>query len=189
MSNLFRTFIALKICPENILQNLYEELQTALSGEAIKWVAPANLHLTMKFLGDTTMEQVEEVKGVLNKIGQHFYPFPFQLKGLGYFKNGGQPKVLFSKILGLEPIQQLFYELDRSLAEVGFEIENREFKPHLTLARIKFLKNKKLFYSLVDKFDETEIQKVKVSEIIYFQSILKPAGPVYIPLQKVFLKD
>ncbi|HKI90055.1 MAG TPA: RNA 2',3'-cyclic phosphodiesterase [Draconibacterium sp.] len=184
MSDVYRTFIALRIHPGNILQHLLNELQETFSTEAIKWVEKENLHLTLKFLGDTTVEQLEEIKEILKKTRKHFQPFHFQLKGLGYFKSNGQPRVLFAGIEDFESLKQLVSDLDESFAKVGFEKEKREFKPHLTLARIKFLKNRKQFYSLVEKFDGNEIQSVNISEIVYYQSILKPGGPVYIPLQR-----
>ena len=188
MSDLYRTFIALKIHPEPKLLDLYKEMQDTLFDEAIKWVESMNLHLTLKFLGDTSAEQIEKVKEILNNISHHFYAFQFVLKGVGYFKSNGQPRILFTSVVDSGPMQQLFSDLDISLAKAGFEREGRGFKPHLTLARIKFLKDKKQFYSLVEKFKEFEIQTVNVSEIIYYQSILSSAGPKYIPLKKVQLK-
>lgn len=137
MNDLFRTFIAIKIYPESRLLNLYEELQTTLPDEAIKWVEPENLHLTLRFLGDTATKQIEDVKEILSKTSQHFHLFQFRLKGLGYFRKNGQPNVLFAKVEEGEPLQRLFLYLDKLLTEVGFEGETREFRPHLTLARIK----------------------------------------------------
>jgi len=185
MSDSYRTFIALKVHPEEELMHLFRDLQAELSGEAIKWVEPDNLHLTLKFLGDTTAEQVDEVKEILLQTVSQFSAFRFQLKGLGYFKSNGQPRVLFTDIENFEPLKQLVNALQVPLKEIGFEKEKRAFKPHLTLARIKFLKNKKQFYSLIENVSSVDFQWVKVDEIIYYQSILKPSGPQYIPLQKV----
>ncbi|HKI88921.1 MAG TPA: RNA 2',3'-cyclic phosphodiesterase, partial [Draconibacterium sp.] len=180
MSELYRTFIALKIHPENKLLHIFNELRTTLAGEAIKWVGPENLHLTLNFLGDTSEMQLKMVEEILHKTANHFHPLQFQLRGLGYFKTNGQPRVLFAGIHNFELLQQLASDLGNSLSEIGFEEEKRGFKPHLTIARIKFLKNRKLFYSLVEKFDENEIQSVTITEVVYYQSILKPAGPAYI---------
>lgn len=188
MSNAYRTFIALKIYPEDKLAGLFNALKSELSGEALKWVEPDNLHLTLKFLGDTNAEQVEEVKEILFQTASQFSGFQFQLKGLGYFKSNGQPRVLFAKIENFESLKQLVDSLQESLEEIGFEKDERAFKPHLTLARIKFIKNKRQFYSLVENADSTNFQPVNVNEIIYYQSILKPSGPEYIPLHKVQLK-
>ncbi len=151
MSESYRTFIALKIQPEDKLLHLLGEFKMVLRDEAIKWVEPDSLHITLKFLGDTTTGQVKEVKEILAQIAGEFPDFQFQLKGMGYFKSKGQPRVLFVGIEGFDSLTHLVDNLQNSLEEIGFEKEKRAFKPHLTLARIKLLKNKSKFYSLVEK--------------------------------------
>jgi 2'-5' RNA ligase len=89
------------------------------------------------------------------------------------------PRVLFANIKDGKELQLLASEIDKRLEKLGFELETRPFKPHLTLARIKFLKNKKAFYQAVEKYRETLFQAVPVNELIFYRSILKPEGPEY----------
>jgi 2'-5' RNA ligase len=89
------------------------------------------------------------------------------------------PRVLFANIKEGEVLQHLAAEIDSRLAKLGFETETSPFKPHLTLARTKFLKNKKGFYEAVEKYRDTFMQTAKINEIIFYRSILKPEGPVY----------
>jgi RNA 2',3'-cyclic 3'-phosphodiesterase len=178
-----RTFIAVKIEPRHSLVQLMHQLKKAFSEESIKWVAENNFHLTLKFLGSTSPQQVNEIKAVLQNIGRFFPAFHFDLKGIGYFKRKGQPRVLFIKIEKDALLKQLAAEIDTQVSLLGFEKENRPFNPHLTLGRIKFLKNKSRFYSITEKYSSKHILQTTIHEIILYQSILKPEGAHYEPLE------
>lgn len=182
MTELLRTFVAVKIEPLPPLLQVLKDMKNALSGESIKWVAPNNLHLTLKFLGDTFPSQVDEIGEELNQVSKMFSSFSFQLEGIGFFKNKGIPRILFANIKEGEVLQLLAAEIGNRLANLGFEPETRPFKPHLTLARIKFLKNKKAFYQAVENYRETFFQPVPIIELIFYRSILKPEGPEYVEL-------
>lgn len=187
MKNTIRTFIAIKITPQQKLQELASRLKFALKEETIKWVETDNLHLTLRFLGETTSDQVHAIGNVLEKLKEKFQPFQFQLRGVGYFKRNNQPSVLFLKIESDQILKQLAKEIENEITNLGFKNETRNFKPHLTLARIKFVKNSNAFYSLVDDFKEKDIQVVEASEILFYQSILSSSGPEYKPLKTVKL--
>ncbi len=184
----YRTFIALRIYPERQFLEMFHEFCDLLSMEQIKWVEEENFHLTLKFTGDTSVQQLEDVKRILDNTVDDFQAFSFLLKGLGYFKTNGMPRVLFAGIEKSETMKALASAIDESLVKAGFALEGRDFTPHLTLGRINFLKNKKAFYSLVGKWGDHVFQHVNVTEIIYYQSILRPAGPEYVPLYIVNLK-
>lgn len=177
-----RTFIAVKIEPRHSLIQLMHQLKKSFSEESIKWVAENNFHLTLKFLGGTSPQQMNEIKAVLQNIGRSFPAFHFDLKGIGYFKRKGQPRVLFIKIEKDALLKQLAAEIDTQFSLLGFEKENRPFNPHLTLGRIKFLKNKSRFYSIAEKYSAKHVQQATIHEIILYQSILKPQGAHYKPL-------
>lgn len=188
MSDSLRTFIAVKIEPQPELTELIKHLKKTFEKEKIKWVEENNLHLTLKFLGDTSPLQVEAVKNILQETGANFSPFQFDLKGIGFFKRNRQPKVLFANIEKKDFLKQLAAEIDTRLADLGFEKEERDFNPHLTFGRIKYLRNKPRFYETVEEFKSNFIQKVEIDKIIYYQSILKPEGPEYKTIEKVGLK-
>lgn len=183
-----RTFIAIKITPANKLLELGFVLKKALIGESIKWVNENNFHLTLRYLGETTTGQAIQTEMLLETLTRNLHPFSFSLKGLGFFKNRNQPRVLFLNVENDLVLKQLTGDLEKQIVSLGFNVEEREFKPHLTLARIKFIKNKNTFYSFVKNFADTEIQKAEVSEIIFFQSILDSDGPIYKPIRIFKLK-
>jgi RNA 2',3'-cyclic 3'-phosphodiesterase len=127
---------------------------------------------------------VDEIGEELNQVSKQFSSFSFELEGLGFFKNREKPRVLFANIKEGEVLQLLAAEIDNRLSTFGFEPEKRPFKPHLTLARIKFLKNKKAFYQAVEKYRETLFQSVNIYELIFYRSILRPEGPEYLSINK-----
>lgn len=98
MTDLLRTFVAVKIEPAPQLLQTIKDLKNKLLGEPVKWVDPNNLHITLKFLGDTLPSQVDEVGEELNQVAKLFSAFSFELEGLGFFKNKGMPRVLFANI-------------------------------------------------------------------------------------------
>jgi 2'-5' RNA ligase len=178
-----RTFIAIKITSEKKLLDIFSILKKSLSGESINWVATNNLHLTLRFLGETTHEQAQKIVILLENISQNYYPFQFKLKGIGIFKSSNKPRVLFVTVENDLKLKQLAAEIEEKIISLGFSYGDKAFNPHLTLGRIKFIQNKDVLYSLVNKFRNTEIQQVTVSEIIFYQSILSSDGPTYNPIE------
>lgn len=183
MTKKLRTFIAIKICPEPRLVSLMEDLKKEFSNDKIKWVEASNLHLTLKFLGDTTKDEIETVKKCLQRVTAEHKKFQVQIRGLGVFKNKGAPKVLFLKFSHSDELKRLADAVENELAKAGFKKESRRFKPHLTLGRITYLNDKSNFYKVVNKKKDVEIQKNLISELIFYSSILRPQGPVYEPIE------
>jgi len=188
MAESLRTFIAVKITPQPALLQVWSHLKKTFEKEKIKWVEENNLHLTLKFLGDTSPVQIDQVISVLHETALNFAALQFDLNGVGFFNRNRQPKVLFVNIESDQILRQLATEIDMKLSKLGFDKEQREFSPHLTLGRIKHLKNKPLFFKTMEEYKNDFIQQVKISEIIYYQSILKPGGAEYKPIIKVGLK-
>jgi RNA 2',3'-cyclic 3'-phosphodiesterase len=184
-----RTFIGVKIKPEALLLQKMADLKKELSEEQIKWVDEQNLHLTLKFLGETSEEQVTQIKDMLAEFASLQPTVSFIVSGFGYFKSRGMPRVLFADIHNGEALQQLAEGIETLLVPLGYNKETRPFNPHLTLARIKFLKNKKQFYQAVDAHHYVSSEQVTINEFIFFQSHLTPEGPEYRELAKWGLKN
>jgi len=179
-----RIFIALKVEPCETLLRIYSTLKSVLGSEKIKWVDPMNIHLTLAFLGDTEEERIKVAGIMLKQKCTGFGQFDFALAGTGVFKNFREPKLIWIGIEQSEKLLNLNNLIVSGLKDVGFGIEDREFKPHITLARIKFIKDHNSLKSALEGYQDTFIQKVSVSEVILFESILKPAGPIYKPIGK-----
>ncbi len=188
MKDTIRTFIAIKIKPEEELKVFFKKTKKAFSEEIIKWVDENNLHLTLRFLGETSNEQVQKIIHSFGKIAELTENFQLKLKGAGYFKSNGVPRVIFINLEEISSLKLLAEKIESEVQLAGFDADQREFNPHLTLGRIKFLKNSDLFIQLVNEWKEFEFQVVPVNEIIFYQSILNNREPVYKPLGKFKLK-
>lgn len=187
MKDTIRTFIAIKIVAGERLTQIIGQLKKSLKGEEIRWVDAGNLHLTLRFLGETHKEQVSEIKKILESVSRLFSPFQFEINGTGVFKNKMHPGVLFLSVEKNQTLLQLAGEIQSQIESLGFETSEKSFNPHLTLGRMKYIENKDAFYALVKKYSEIKIQQVTVSEIVFYKSILSSAGPVYEPIEIVKL--
>jgi len=177
-----RTFIAIPIQADPRLRETHTKLRNELKNEKIKWVDADHFHLTLFFVGDTTDAQVEQVDRMLAGLVKDFSCFTIRLEGLGVFKNMRKPRVLWAGIKDYAPMLDVKQAVDRQMSSLGFEPDNREFKPHLTLARIKWLDDREKFQRLIAGYENQQWQSASINQIIYFESRLTKSGPVYTPI-------
>ncbi len=139
-----RTFIALDLNEE--LQRFLGVIISQASQELpdLRWVEPAGIHLTLAFLGELSDDQLAEAADATEEAAHKTTPFEYRLKGLGIFGSPHQPRVIWMGVEDLpsgkvqgSPLQHLHRVLSKELELRGFEVENRPFSPHLTLARLK----------------------------------------------------
>lgn len=188
MKDTIRTFIAIKISSEEKLKGQLQSLKTLFKDERINWVDPDNFHLTLRFLGETSREQLNLLHPKLQQLSSQFKQFNFDISGLDTFGNKGNPRVLFVNIQFPEELEKLVKDIENAVVSVGFHSELKPFRPHLTLGRIKHLSNRSLFIKEVNQIPNSNYQSVQVSEIILYQSILRPSGPEYKPIHKYSLQ-
>ncbi len=182
-----RTFIAIKIPLSKITAELIHDIKFKLRDEKIKWVESWNLHITLFFLGDTEDDLIEKVKKGLFAILKDIKSFKLKCSGVGVFKNIHNPKALWFGIEKSEKLNELKYTVDKLMSSIGFKTEDKEFRPHLTIARTKHIKEKNLIKELVHHYQDENIQEIEVNEVLFYESKLTPKGPVYSVLTKVSL--
>jgi 2'-5' RNA ligase len=177
-----RIFIAHKIVPEAGFERILASVKSELADEKIKWSSPENIHITLLFIGDTKEESVERIDSVLNKICKGYGCFDLVIRGLGVFRNIADPRIIWAGVDESSQLTKLNKLITGSLRVTGINFEDRPYNAHITLGRIKLFEDKSKLKLLTDRYRQTEIQKLKVSEVILYESILKPEGPVYKPL-------
>jgi len=174
-----RIFIAIKIDPGNNLLRIHSSLKSVLGSERIKWDDPEKIHLTLAFLGDTEEERIKVAGLMLKQTCSGFGEFSFNLSGTGVFKDYRDPRVIWIGIEPSEKLNKLNADIRRGLTDTGFKTEDRPFKPHITIGRIKFIKDPEALRSTLEPYQSGFIQEVQVSEVILYESILKPSGAEY----------
>ena len=181
----FRGFIAIDI---DVNKNLVEFASEIKKTQAdLKLVEPENIHITIKFLGDTDEEKIEEIKEIIKNSVEEIEPFEIKLKGSGVFPNKNYMKVLWIGIEKVEKIMEIAKKINNQLTKIGFEPEKRDFSAHLTIARIKSPRNKDKLIGIIEKYKEFEFESINVDSIKLKKSDLTPKGPIYTTLVDVKL--
>jgi 2'-5' RNA ligase len=182
--NMKRIFIAVKIDPGENLMNMISILKSGLKDERIKWTESENYHITLAFLGDTEETKIKAINNMLRITCEGFGEFEINIKGAGVFKNFSDPRIIWSGIETSEKMNKLYDCIKSGLKDTGISLEERPFRPHLTLGRIKIIRDNGNLKSLVAKYLNAEMQNQPVNEVILYESILFQTGPVYKPLGK-----
>jgi 2'-5' RNA ligase len=179
-----RSFIAVEV-PEPLRARM-EELQSELkrANADVRWVRLESIHLTLKFLGSISGEELEKLAGVIAPIVSSWAPFEVRLHGLGCFPSSRNPRIVWVGIeQGGAEASSLQKAVENQAAEVGFPPEARPFKPHLTLGRIRSSKGKGTLAQAVENRQDVEIGSFSVNEVHLFKSELNPSGAVYTKLR------
>ena len=184
-----RTFIAIDVPPATLktiaeIQNRFKPLDLHAS-----WVVPANMHLTLKFLGEIGPGKVSEIRDVLPHRLSTLPGFQVALGSVGVFPNLNRPRVLWIGLKDqageLESLQSI---TEDALFDLGFSKETRPFAPHLTLGRIKSIRDKTRLRDELESIREIEPRTFEVKSIKLYKSQLTPKGSLYTVLEEFNLK-
>jgi 2'-5' RNA ligase len=179
-----RSFIAVEV-PQPLQARLGELLRELKRTDAdVRWVRPESIHLTLKFLGSVSGEELEKLAGLVAPIISSWASFEVRLHGLGCFPSSRSPRIVWVGIQqGGAEASSLQKAVENQAAEVGFPPETRPFKPHLTLGRIRSSRGKGSLTQAVETRREVEIGSFWVNEVYLFKSELKPSGAIYTKLR------
>ena len=183
MADTKRTFIAVDLSPS--VRARFDELQRLLrpAGADVRWVKPDRAHLTLKFLGEATAEQIEAIEAALDEIAPATAPFDVAFGGVGVFPNERRPRVLWTGITeGVEELRSLAAAIDARAEAAGFERERRGFSAHVTLGRFRSPSGWERLRELVGTNAAFDAGRLEAREVALIQSILSPQGPTYAPL-------
>jgi 2'-5' RNA ligase len=183
MTDLIRAFIAVTL-PEPMV-GLVSEVQQTLKAQGvhIAWVAPGNVHLTLKFLGDIEPADIDPIAAVMAECGQRIGPLTLSAGVLGVFPDLRRPRVVWLGITGDMPQLIAFQQdLDAWLVAIGkgrFKPEARPFKGHLTLGRIKARLDSGILVKAFRETGRVESDSFTVDSIHLIQSRLTQSGSIY----------
>lgn len=183
-----RIFTAIKINPVDQFVKVYEDLKSACSHDKIKWVELYNIHITLKFFGETEEGKIDGIKELLTKVSKNHSSFSLNIKDIGIFGSAYNPKVIWLGFDRSEKLIELANDVLDQVESLGFERGRQNFVPHITIGRIKYLDDKKRFQETINKFKSIEIQQQKVDQFYLIESNLTPKGPEYKILQSFHLQ-
>ena len=187
-----RLFIAIEL-PEELKSGL-SRLQAQLKAArytSVKWVDPYSVHLTLKFLGNIAADRVGEITGAMEAAARGISPFRLEVSGLGAFPNLKRVQVVWVGVSGeVALLGQLQRSIESSLAPLGFAAESREFKPHLTIARLRervSLEERQNFGQLIASTGFESVYRFSVDSVKLMRSQLTREGAIYSRLSSVGL--
>ncbi|KYK24075.1 2'-5' RNA ligase [Thermoplasmatales archaeon SM1-50] len=183
--SIFRGFIAIDI-PAIQKLLIFEEEITKTSAD-IKLVEPKNIHITIKFLGDTDEKYIDEITRSMKDSVRGIKPFSITFQGTGVFPNKNYIKVIWVGIIDTGIIETIAHAIDTSLLPLGFKKEQRGFSPHLTIGRVKTARNKTQLLKVLERYTKEEFAVHQVQSIVLKKSELTPKGPIYSTLREVRL--
>ncbi len=176
-----RTFIAIELPPE-LKENIFSRTDSLREvARSVKWVAADNLHITLKFLGNTPEEQLPEIeKAVRGAVSMH-QAFDMVFTGAGAFPESSRkpPRVIWVGVEAPETLFKIQSSVDTAMAALGYEPESRSYSPHLTIGRVKQPPRGGLLRREIDALEKEPFGSVHVQEISMMKSTLHPAGARY----------
>ena len=184
---MIRAFIAIDLDPQVIDTIVREIGQLKPRIPSVRWISKANLHLTVKFLGNVEEVQIEPIGAALAAALRPFPRFAINAKGLGVFPDSRRPKILWIGLTANE-LARLATTIESALLPLGFAPEKRSFMPHLTIGRWREFDRPPLALKQeLEQWRHCEFGRSNVDQVILIQSMLKPEGAVYTRLQTVAL--
>ncbi len=182
--NTIRTFLAIEI-PREILdrfERMPYRLGRSMTG-VIRWAKPESIHLTLKFFGNITERDIRSIRDALEPKARALGPVDLSIGTLGVFPNLNRPRVLWVGVTkGMQELAALQAQVETALEAVGFAREERPFRPHLTIGRMKGERRIDGLDKAVEEHRDFAAGSFTAKEMVLFRSDLKPAGPVYTPL-------
>jgi 2'-5' RNA ligase len=180
-----RSFVAIEI-PKTMRIDLSEHiahLKQDIPTRMIRWVRPEGIHLTLKFLGDVSIDSIDQISATLIGICSEQLPFNIKVSEFGCFPNFRRPRILWIGVQDLSTrLADLHGEIESGLSKLGFEREARRFHPHLTIGRVKRFRDRVEFQDLATALEDVkigDIGQLHVNEVSLMKSDLKPTGAVY----------
>ena len=139
MQQRIRAFIAVELPPptRDLLAGVVRQLADRVDG-GVRWTRPESLHLTLRFLGDVDVESVPALSEAVSRCAAASRPFEVALGGIGGFQRLRAMRVIWMPVVGgLGPLTELYRSLEGELESLGFARERRQFRPHVTLGRVR----------------------------------------------------
>lgn len=180
-----RLFIAIDLSEQQVkkIRTLQERLKSYLDG--VKWVAPRNLHLTLKFLGEVDPDKINQLRTIMDKTAGKIEPFNIRFAGCGVFPSPAKARVLWIGVReGFQELQGVASSLEKGLVNFGSAPDKKDYKPHLTLGRLRYPLQENKIRKFLDEEKSFTTEGVRIREMILYESRLLEQGALYSRIYK-----
>jgi 2'-5' RNA ligase len=178
-SQYYRTFIAAPLRVEGQFLQARQDLITVLKKERISWTNPEQYHVTLRFIGDTELVDIKKIGDALH-AGIHVPErISLNIDGLASFGPRKRPRVIWVGFEETDFLESLKREVDAVLEKCGIPAREQPFRAHLTLGRVRSLKNLPEYYLTMEEMKHQFHGSVLFEKLVLFRSILGPRGPEY----------
>lgn len=184
-----RLFLAINLPPDcrRAVHDATAPLRHA--APSLAWVEESLLHLTLKFLGEQPDARLPDLRGALGGVAARHADLVMELEGVGAFPNFRRARTVWMGVAPQPRLELLHHDVELAFGALGFDIEGRPFRPHLTLARVKHadeatLRSLSRAAKGIDFHEEIVVRSVDL-----MKSDLLPAGPRYAVLESASLRS
>lgn len=181
-----RTFVAIDFDDE--AKRPLAALQARLKPHCphLRWVDPARIHLTLKFIGEISEDRILGISTALDELAAQCRPFQIAIEQVGVFGQVGPVKVVWVGVNDDEDgaLPRCHDLCQRLLEPLGIPREQRPFRPHLTLARNREMRHSQMIRRAVEPHAELRVGVQEVESVTFYQSMLTNRGPVHLPLSR-----
>jgi len=185
-----RTFIAVDL-PAEVkarISDLVHRLKFAAPG-GIGWAKVSDIHVTLKFLGEIEEAALASVERVVGEAASETPVFPLSVFGTGTFPPcSSRPRVLWIGLKESQALLDLQSRIEKRLETHGHPREDRPFRPHLTIGRVKSPAVPKILLDRLAEYEEVSFGDLTVLEVAVYRSVLRPQGPEHSVLFKGALR-
>jgi 2'-5' RNA ligase len=187
----WRVFCAIEL-PDEVRKRLDDhvrKLREAVPEVAASWTRVENIHLTLKFFGNVALDRIPSISDAASRAVKEFPAFEIVVGTTGVFPKPNRPQVLWIGVSDPSGrLSRLHQALENEFAAEGFEKEDRAYRPHLTIARLRKADGAR---HLADAHLQMEFDpmQIKVNEVVVFRSELSPKGSKYTAIFRQDLHD
>jgi len=175
-----RSFVAIELDDETRENLGAAQAELKKTNASVRWVRPQNVHLTISFLGDISAPTVTLVGEQLDIIGSRTRPLSFEITGLSAFGNRRFLRIVCACVAGnTAALTRLQADVNNAMSDLGLPVDDRPFKPHMTIGRIRSGHGLDDLKRILDTKRETHFGHVEVTCMALMKSVLAAQGPVY----------
>ena len=174
-----RAFIAVEVS-DDVRGRLTAVIETLRrTGAHVSWVPPANLHVSLAFLGDVDRERIGLLSDALGETAGQVVPCTVQVRRVGTFGTPRSPRVLWAGVDGDGTLQNIYRRLATHLETLELPVEKRAYLPHVTLGRVRSDRGRGELVAALSEVGETDFGAMDVGRVVLMQSRLLPQGAQY----------